>query len=77
MHPYTRGLMASIPRSRPASRTALVPVKGQPPNLSQLPLGCSFNPRCSEALDRCRRDMPELMKANDKHLHACWAAPHV
>ncbi|MHC4047945.1 ABC transporter ATP-binding protein [Bradyrhizobium sp. 23AC] len=77
MHPYTRGLMASIPRlDQPAGRR-LVPIKGQPPNLSQLPSGCSFNPRCSEAMERCRRDVPELMKADEKHMHACWMAPHV
>jgi oligopeptide transport system ATP-binding protein len=77
MHPYTRGLMASIPRlDEPAGRR-LVPIKGQPPNLAQLPPGCSFNPRCGEVVDRCRRDVPELMQADDKHLHACWVAPHV
>ncbi|WP_409997265.1 ABC transporter ATP-binding protein [Bradyrhizobium cosmicum] len=77
MHPYTRGLMASTPRlDQPAGRR-LVPIKGQPPNLSQLPAGCSFNARCSEVVDRCRRDVPELMKAHDKHMHACWVAPHV
>jgi oligopeptide transport system ATP-binding protein len=77
LHPYTRGLMASIPRlDQPAGRR-LVPIKGQPPNLAQLPPGCSFNPRCGEVVDRCRRDTPELMKADDKHLHACWVAPHV
>ena len=77
MHPYTRGLMASIPRlDEPAGRR-LVPIKGQPPNLAQLPPGCSFSPRCGEVVDRCRRDVPELMKADDKHQHACWVAPHV
>jgi oligopeptide transport system ATP-binding protein len=77
LHPYTRGLMASIPRlDQPAGRR-LVPIKGQPPNLAQLPPGRSFNPRCGEVVDRCRRDTPELMKADDKHLHACWVAPHV
>jgi oligopeptide transport system ATP-binding protein len=77
MHPYTRGLMHSIPRlDEPAGRR-LVPIKGQPPNLAQLPPGCAFNPRCGETVDRCRRDVPELMQATDKHMHACWVAPHV
>jgi oligopeptide transport system ATP-binding protein len=76
LHPYTRGLMASIPRlDQPAGRR-LVPIKGQPPNLAQLPPGCSFNPRCAEAIERCRRDVPALMQANDGHQHACWVAPH-
>ena len=77
MHPYTRGLMASIPRLDEPTGRRLVPIKGQPPNLAQLPPGCSFNPRCGEVVDRCRRDVPELMKATDKHMHACWVAPHV
>jgi oligopeptide transport system ATP-binding protein len=77
MHPYTRGLMHSIPRLDQPAGIRLVPIKGQPPNLAQLPTGCSFNPRCGEVIDRCRRDVPELMKVDDKHSHACWVAPHV
>jgi oligopeptide transport system ATP-binding protein len=77
MHPYTRGLMASIPRLDQPAGIRLVPIKGQPPNLAQLPTGCAFNPRCGEVVDRCRRDVPGLMKADDKHMHACWVAPHV
>jgi oligopeptide transport system ATP-binding protein len=77
MHPYTRGLMHSIPRLDQPAGIRLVPIKGQPPNLAQLPSGCSFNPRCGEVIDRCRRDVPELMKADDTHSHACWVAPHV
>jgi oligopeptide transport system ATP-binding protein len=77
LHPYTRGLMASIPRLDQPPGMRLVPIKGQPPNLAQLPPGCSFNPRCGEVVDRCRRDVPELMQADDKHMHACWMAPHV
>lgn len=77
MHPYTRGLMASIPRLDQEAGRRLVPIKGQPPNLAELPSGCAFNPRCGEAIERCRREVPELMKAADKHMHACWVAPHV
>ncbi len=76
LHPYTRGLMASIPRLDQQAGVRLVPIKGQPPNLAQLPPGCSFNPRCGEVVDRCRRDVPALMKASDKHMHACWLSPH-
>lgn len=76
LHPYTRGLMASIPRLDQQAGVRLVPIKGQPPNLAQLPPGCSFNPRCGEVTDRCRRDVPALMKASDKHMHACWMSPH-
>ncbi|WBL82753.1 ABC transporter ATP-binding protein [Bradyrhizobium xenonodulans] len=77
MHPYTRGLMASIPRLDQEAGRRLVPIKGQPPNLAELPPGCAFNPRCGEVVDRCRRDVPKLMTADDKHMHACWVAPHV
>ena len=76
LHPYTRGLMASIPRLDQQAGVRLVPIKGQPPNLAQLPPGCSFNPRCGEVVERCRRDVPALMKAGDKHMHACWVSPH-
>jgi oligopeptide transport system ATP-binding protein len=76
MHPYTRGLMASIPRLDQPAGLRLVPIKGQPPDLARLPPGCSFNPRCGEVIDRCRRDVPGLMRGDDKHLHACWVAPH-
>ena len=77
MHPYTRGLMASVPRLDQPAGLRLVPIKGQPPNLAQLPPGCSFSPRCNEVVDRCRSGAPCLMKANDNHMHACWVAPHV
>ena len=76
LHPYTRGLMASIPRLDQPAGVRLVPIKGQPPNLAQLPPGCSFNPRCGDVTDRCRRDVPALMKAGDRHMHACWVSPH-
>ena len=75
-HPYTRGLMASIPRLDQPAGKRLVPIRGQPPNLSQLPPGCSFNPRCAEAVERCRCEAPSLMRASEGHLHACWVAPH-
>lgn len=77
LHPYTRGLMASIPRLDQPAGMRLVPIKGQPPNLAQMPPGCAFSPRCGEVGDRCRRDVPPLMKADDKHLHACWMVPNV
>lgn len=76
MHPYTRGLMASIPRLDQPAGTRLVPIVGQPPNLAQLPAGCAFNPRCSKAAECCRRDTPKLMNAGNGHLHACWMVPH-
>ena len=77
MHPYTRGLMLSIPRLDQPAGTRLVPIPGQPPDPSRLPAGCSFAPRCTEATDRCHVAAPPLMAAAPGHMHACWNAPHV
>lgn len=58
-HPYTKGLMASIPELD-AHQERLTPVRGAPPNLLSLPAGCSFHPRCPYAADRCQTDDPVL-----------------
>jgi oligopeptide/dipeptide ABC transporter ATP-binding protein len=58
-HPYTRGLLASLP-TLDGQAAALVPIEGTPPSLLELPSGCVFHPRCSYAQDRCRRESPEL-----------------
>ncbi|GAA4830907.1 ABC transporter ATP-binding protein [Kitasatospora terrestris] len=58
-HPYTRGLLASVPRvDRPGRR--LVPVPGSPPDLARLPAGCAFHPRCGAARARCAQERPVL-----------------
>lgn len=69
-HPYTGGLMASIP---PIDRRvdALAQIEGSMPRLSSIPQGCAFNPRCGRVLDRCRRDRPELRAAGATQA-ACW-----
>jgi oligopeptide transport system ATP-binding protein len=73
-HPYTRGLMASVPRlDQPAGRR-LAPIRGQPPNLAALPSGCAFHPRCPHAMDQCRIEAPRLAPVAEQHLNACWAA---
>ena len=59
-HPYTRGLMASIPRLDGDTGRRLVPIEGQPPDLSALPPGCAFAPRCRQAEARCRAERPVL-----------------
>ena len=71
-HPYTRGLMASVPRLDGGGRR-LVPIEGQPPNLADLPPGCAFAPRCRSGMDRCRTERPTLVAAGDGHLKACFA----
>jgi oligopeptide transport system ATP-binding protein len=75
-HPYTRGLMASVPRLDGDARTRLVPIDGQPPDLAVLPAGCAFAPRCAHAFDPCRVRRPALEAiagAGARHLKACFA----
>jgi peptide/nickel transport system ATP-binding protein len=69
-HPYTIGLMASIPRTT-GRRDRLQQIDGSMPRLNAIPPGCAFNPRCSGAHDRCRRERPELMAAEETEA-ACW-----
>ncbi|MFD7120789.1 ABC transporter ATP-binding protein [Streptomyces sp. NPDC059892] len=63
-HPYTRGLLRSIPRLDRKGRE-LYAIKGLPPNLLRVPPGCAFNPRCPSAQDICRREVPPLFEAGD------------
>jgi oligopeptide transport system ATP-binding protein len=79
-HPYTRGLMASIPRLDDAGDKRLVPIDGQPPDLAQLPAGCAFAPRCRQAFARCSVERPALEPADQPgspgsrvHGKACFA----
>ena len=72
-HPYTRGLMASVPRLDDADKKRLVPIDGQPPDLAQLPPGCAFAPRCKQALEHCRAERPPLELVAAQHLKACFA----
>jgi oligopeptide/dipeptide ABC transporter ATP-binding protein len=74
-HPYTVGLLRSIPRLDEQGRGELVPIQGQPPDLSQRIPGCPFAPRCFNAQDRCRVEMPPLAqapRAASGHEIACW-----
>jgi oligopeptide/dipeptide ABC transporter ATP-binding protein len=73
-HPYTLGLLRSVPRLDEPRRAKLQPIPGQPPDLSRLPVGCSFAPRCAYAIDRCRREEPGLDPVAADHLSACWLA---
>ncbi len=69
-HPYTKGLMGSIP-SIVAEREQLAQIDGTMPRLTAIPTGCPFHPRCPEVFDRCRRERPELMAAGATRA-ACW-----
>jgi len=75
-HPYTRGLMASMPEVISESTRAdarLTEIPGMVPSLTNLPPGCAFAPRCTLAIDRCRAEYPPLQDF-DGHLSACWRA---
>ncbi len=69
-HPYTQGLMGSIP-AMDEDRERLLQIDGAMPRLNAIPPGCAFNPRCPQATDRCRRERPDLMDAGATRA-ACW-----
>jgi oligopeptide transport system ATP-binding protein len=71
-HPYTIGLMESIPRLDQPVGTRLQPIPGQPPDLSNPPSGCRFHPRCRFAVERCSQELPPLRQLSDEHWTACW-----
>jgi peptide/nickel transport system ATP-binding protein len=77
LHPYTRGLMASMPAviSLGAKEDVrLNEIPGMVPSLTNLPPGCAFAPRCPLAIDRCRAEYPPLEDFGDHHFAACWRA---
>jgi peptide/nickel transport system ATP-binding protein len=72
-HPYTRGLMGSIP-SIGEETERLTQIDGAMPRLTAIPSGCAFHPRCPHAFERCRRERPDLMPAGTTQ-SACWLSP--
>ena len=80
LHPYTRGLMGSIPRLPVAGvrietgERRLTEIAGTVPALSNLPKGCAFAPRCALADDRCRQQIPDYSEHRAGHWAACWHA---
>jgi peptide/nickel transport system ATP-binding protein len=80
LHPYTRGLMASIPAVPSLGGNAdvrLVEIPGMVPSLTRLPKGCAFAPRCEMAVERCREAYPPLENWGTDHLAACWRAAEI
>jgi oligopeptide transport system ATP-binding protein len=72
-HPYTMGLLRSVPRLDEIRKERLVPIEGLPPDLIDLPDVCPFHPRCIYAADKCRQQMPPLAEvAPSGHEAACW-----
>ena len=73
-HPYTLGLLRSVPRLDQPRKAKLDPIEGHPPDLCNLPPGCSFLPRCKFAVERCAREVPFLREVGKDHRSACWVA---
>ena len=71
-HPYTRGLLNSLPKDNPNIKLETIP--GSVPHPAYLPRGCAFHPRCAEKVDQCIKEMPPLkpIKDQDSHQAACW-----
>jgi oligopeptide/dipeptide ABC transporter ATP-binding protein len=76
-HPYTIGLLHSVPRLDQPRKSKLEPIDGQPPDLWNLPPGCSFAPRCRFAVERCAHEAPSLRQIEDEHHSACWVAENL
>ncbi len=72
LHPYTRGLIGSLPRLDEQEATRLVNIDGLPPDLLTAPVGCPFAPRCKYAYARCQEENPLLQPAEVGHEVACW-----
>ncbi|SFG07724.1 ABC transporter ATP-binding protein [Sporolactobacillus nakayamae] len=72
-HPYTKGLLKSMPRSDvDEQRRKLYSIKGMVPNMLRPPQGCRFHPRCSEAMDICKKTEPTVVTINEQHCVSCW-----
>lgn len=71
-HPYTEGLLASVPRLDIPRKTRLIPIQGEPPDMVNLPVGCAFQPRCGYALRRCVEEAPLSRLIGENHYVACW-----
>jgi oligopeptide/dipeptide ABC transporter ATP-binding protein len=71
-HPYTQGLIKSVPRLDVSSGSRLSSIRGQPPNVIDLPDCCPFYPRCDKAMDICRRLYPAVKDFEDGRSVACW-----
>lgn len=77
LHPYTRGLLRSIPGTGATDENELYEIKGNVPSLLNLPQGCRFNTRCPMAVDICTQKRPELREIYPDHSVACWRVDHV
>ena len=72
-HPYTKGLLKSVPRLDQDRTQKLSTIEGSPPDLINLPQGCAFQPRCAYAVPECNVEVPPLTDRGDGHVAACFA----
>jgi len=71
-HPYTLGLLRSVPRLDEIRKDKLEPIEGVPPDLVNLPRGCPFYPRCRFHVEKCLEESPPLLMVGERHFSACW-----
>jgi oligopeptide transport system ATP-binding protein len=71
-HPYTRGLLNSVPNPDNLVKERLIPIEGQPPDLLNLPKGCPFSPRCPNTMKICLMENPDLMEFDNGQMSRCW-----
>ena len=71
-HPYTWGLLRSVPNPKSELKEKLVPIEGQPPDLLKPPIGCPFTARCDYAMKICKEKQPPLFEISNGHRAACW-----
>ena len=71
-HPYTMGLLKSIPKNNLDSKERLIPIQGSTPDMLRPPTGCPFYPRCDYAMNICRTKEPEYFKVSGCHTSKCW-----
>jgi oligopeptide transport system ATP-binding protein len=74
-HPYTQGLLGSIPRLDIPKGEKLKAIRGSPPDLIHLPVGCPFTPRCDYCTEQCLSQHPKLVEINSGHNSRCWVQP--
>lgn len=73
-HPYTRGLLGALPKAEISEQKRLMNIPGAPPDIYTPPYSCVFAPRCQHAGDRCREELPPLVKLGNNHQSACFLA---
>lgn len=71
-HPYTKGLLKSIPRMDSQEKGRLIPIHGSPPDLLSPPAGCPFSPRCPHVMKVCTEEVPPIFQIDESHSSTCW-----